>query len=65
MDKNVVARILSNQLTDETNLTLYYSYAFYSYYLGITLLWIAMLLTIYTGIDYLIKASPYLKGTAK
>jgi len=24
-----------------------------------------MLLTIYTGIDYLVKASPYLKGTAK
>ena len=65
MDKNVVARILSNQLTDETNLMLYYSYAYYSYYVGITLLWIAMLLTIYTGIDYLVKASPYLKGTAK
>lgn len=62
MDKNIVARIISNQLSDETNLMLYYSSAYYTYYLGIILLWIAMFLTIYTGIDYLIKASPYLKG---
>jgi len=62
MDKNLIAKIISNQLSDETNLMVYYSTAYYSYYIGITLLWIAMLLTIYTGIDYLTKASPYLKG---
>lgn len=65
MDKNLIAKIISNQLSDETNLMVYYSIAYYSYYIGITLLWIAMLLTIYTGIDYLTKASPYLKGKAK
>jgi len=65
MDKNLIAKIISNQLSDETNLMVYYSTAYYSYYIGITLLWIAMLLTIYTGIDYLTKASPYLKGKAK
>jgi len=65
MDKNIVSRIISNQLSDETNLMLYYSSAYYSYYVGIILLWIAMILTIYTGIDYLSKASPYLKGKAK
>ena len=65
MDKNLIAKIISNQLSDETNLMVYYSTAYYSYYIGITLLWIAMLLTIYTGIDYLNKAGPYLKGKAK
>lgn len=65
MDKNLIAKIISNQLSDETNLMVYYSTAYYSYYIGITLLWIAMLLTIYTGIDYLTKASPYLKGKVK
>ena len=65
MDKNLIAKIISNQLSDESNLMVYYSTAYYSYYIGITLLWIAMLLTIYTGIDYLTKASPYLKGKAK
>jgi CDP-diacylglycerol--glycerol-3-phosphate 3-phosphatidyltransferase len=65
MDKNLIAKIISNQLSDETNLMVYYLTAYYSYYIGITLLWIAMLLTIYTGIDYLTKASPYLKGKAK
>ena len=65
MYKNLIAKIISNQLSDETNLMVYYSTAYYSYYIGITLLWIAMLLTIYTGIDYLTKASPYLKGKAK
>jgi len=65
MDENLIANILSNQLSDETNLMVYYSTAYYSYYIGILLLWIAMLLTIYTGIDYLTKASPYLKGKAK
>ncbi|MDG1496935.1 MAG: CDP-diacylglycerol--glycerol-3-phosphate 3-phosphatidyltransferase, partial [Amylibacter sp.] len=65
MDKNIVSRIISNQLSDETNLMIYYSSAYYSYYVGIILLWIAMILTIYTGIDYLNKASPYLKGKAK
>jgi len=65
MDKNLIAKIISNQLSDESNLMVYYSTAYYSYYIGISLLWIAMLLTIYTGIDYLTKASPYLKGKAK
>ena len=65
MDKNLIAKIISNQLFDETNLMVYYSTSYYSYYIGITLLWIAMLLTIYTGIDYLNKAGPYLKGKAK
>ena len=65
MDKNNIEKMIRNKQTDETNLMVYYSTAYYSYYIGITLLWIAMFLTIYTGIDYLTKASPYLKGKAK
>lgn len=35
--------------------------AAFSYYGGITLLWIAAGLTLITGVDYFVKALPFLK----
>jgi len=37
---------------------------YYSWFIGVILLWIASLLTLITGIDYFRKALPHLKESA-
>ncbi|PVA07366.1 CDP-diacylglycerol--glycerol-3-phosphate 3-phosphatidyltransferase [Thalassorhabdomicrobium marinisediminis] len=61
MDPVLVQSILLGEVPDEGGLAWRYSGAFYSWWVGIVLLWAAMVLTLITGADYLRKALPYLR----
>jgi CDP-diacylglycerol--glycerol-3-phosphate 3-phosphatidyltransferase len=65
MDSDLVAQILAGTEDDLVGLRLNYYGSLWSYWAGITLLWLAAILTFVTGMDYLNKAMPYLKGEAK
>lgn len=65
MDPQIASMILGRQEEDVLGLRWYHLGTLYSYWVGITLLWIAGLLTVITGIDYLRKAMPYLADDAK
>ncbi len=61
MDEPTVVAIFDGVLPDETGIVWKYQGAYYSWWVGITLLWAAMVLTVITGVDYLRKAMPYLR----
>jgi CDP-diacylglycerol--glycerol-3-phosphate 3-phosphatidyltransferase len=65
MDNTLVAEILAGTEADLVGLRLNYYGSIWSYWVGITLLWLAAILTFVTGMDYLNKAMPYLKSDAK
>ncbi len=62
MDDAMIELILSGELPDRGGMIWKLNGAVYSWWVGITLLWAAMILTVLTGADYLRKAMPYLKG---
>jgi CDP-diacylglycerol--glycerol-3-phosphate 3-phosphatidyltransferase len=65
MDQTIIDQIYSGQEEDLFGLR-WKCWAQNSvYYAGVGLLWLAALLTLVTGLDYLNKAMPYLKGDAK
>jgi cardiolipin synthase len=61
MDGATVDGTFSGEIPDEGGLVWKWTGAFYSWWIGIILLWAAMLLTVITGADYLRKAMPYLR----
>ena len=61
MDGATVDGIFAGDVPDEGGLVWKWTGAFYSWWIGIILLWAAMLLTVITGADYLRKAMPYLR----
>jgi CDP-diacylglycerol--glycerol-3-phosphate 3-phosphatidyltransferase len=61
MDGATVDGIFAGDVPDEGGLVWKWTGAFYSWWIGIILLWGAMLLTVITGADYLRKAMPYLR----
>ena len=61
MDSTTVDAIVLGNLPDETGILWKLNGAYYSWWIGIILLWIAMVLTVVTGADYLRKATPFLK----
>jgi cardiolipin synthase len=61
MDGATVDGIFAGGIPDEGGLVWKWTGAFYSWWIGIILLWAAMLLTVITGADYLRKAMPYLR----
>ena len=61
MDAATVDAIVVGDLPDETGILWKLNGAYYSWWVGITLLWAAMVLTVITGVDYLRKAAPFLK----
>ena len=63
MDAATVAAIFDGRLPDEDGITWKYQGAYYSWWIGIILLWAAMVLTVITGADYLRKSLPYLRDT--
>ena len=65
MDQSIVAQVLNGQEEDLLGLRWNYWGTYYSYYVGIVLLWLAMALTLVTGWDYLRKAMPYLTEETK
>jgi CDP-diacylglycerol--glycerol-3-phosphate 3-phosphatidyltransferase len=61
MDGATVDGIFAGDIPDEDGLVWKWTGAFYSWWIGIILLWGAMLLTVITGADYLRQAMPYLR----
>lgn len=61
MDPATVDAILAGDIPDLGGIGWKWAGAFYSWWVGIILLWAAMGLTIITGADYLRKATPFLK----
>ncbi|WP_044042960.1 CDP-diacylglycerol--glycerol-3-phosphate 3-phosphatidyltransferase [Octadecabacter antarcticus] len=61
MDAATVDGIFADEIPDEVGLVWKWSGAFYSWWIGIILLWAAMLLTVISGVDYLRKAMPFLR----
>ncbi len=61
MDAEVIDGILNGQIEDVFGLNYLRHGAIWSYRLGLTLLWIAALLTVVTGWDYFMKSRPYLQ----
>lgn len=61
MDGAMVDAILTGQVPDEGGIGWKLTGAYYTWWIGIVLLWAAMILTVITGADYLRKAMPYLR----
>ena len=61
MDGATIDAILLGDLPDEGGIGWKLSGAYYSWWIGVGLLWAAMVLTVATGADYLRKALPFLR----
>lgn len=61
MDTDLVQDILTGAEEDVLGLNFHYQGAFYSWHIGVTCLWAAMVLTVITGFDYFRKALPHLR----
>ena len=61
MDQEMVDQIMLGQIEDLQGLRWKFEGMIWSGWIGLTLLWIAAALTLYTGWDYLRKALPHLK----
>lgn len=61
MDAATVDAILFGELPDEGGIVWKLNGAYYSWWIGIVLLWAAMVLTVLSGADYLRKAMPFLR----
>ena len=64
MDEQMFRDVLNGDVEDELGLRMVYDGYYYSWFIGVILLWIAALLTLITGIDYFRKALPHLKESA-
>ena len=62
MDAETVFAILDGTVPDENGILWKYHGMIYSWWIGILLLWAAMVLTLVTGGDYFRKSLPHLKG---
>jgi len=62
MDRDILAEILAGG-DDPVNVRLISDAYWYTWWIGVGLLWAAAILTIVTGWDYLRKSLPYLEGT--
>jgi cardiolipin synthase len=62
MDQSIIDGIMDGTIADVVGLRWKELGWDISWYGGISLLWIAAILTLITGLDYLRKAMPYLKG---
>jgi CDP-diacylglycerol--glycerol-3-phosphate 3-phosphatidyltransferase len=61
MDGATIDAILAGELADETGLRFTYYGAYLAYGGGVALFWVAAVLTVITGLDYLRKAMPFLR----
>ena len=62
MDEAMIGQILTGQEDDPLGLRMMFNGAVWAGRLGLVLLWLAAALTLITGIDYLRKSLPHLKG---
>ncbi|MDC0011663.1 CDP-diacylglycerol--glycerol-3-phosphate 3-phosphatidyltransferase [Octadecabacter sp.] len=61
MDDTTIEAVFAGDLPDEGGIVWKFYGTMYSWWIGITLLWISMALTVITGADYVRKAAPFLK----
>ena len=61
MSPEIVAQIFAGELEDEFGLVALSQGATWAYHAGLVLLWLAAILTVVTGVDYLSKAMPHLR----
>lgn len=61
MDGETVAAVFMGEIPDENGLIWKCNGMFWTWWIGIILLWTAMALTVITGLDYLRKAMPFLR----
>jgi CDP-diacylglycerol--glycerol-3-phosphate 3-phosphatidyltransferase len=61
MSQEIVDGIMSGELADLHGLRWKFEGMVWCGYVGLALLWLAALLTLITGVDYMRKATPYLK----
>ncbi len=61
MSPEIVAGIFAGEVEDQFHLVALQQGAQWAYWGGAAILWVAAGLTVLTGVDYLIKAMPYLK----
>jgi len=61
MDATTIDAVMLGELPDGGGIIWKLNGAFYSWWIGIILLWAAMGLTVITGVDYLRKSMPYLR----
>ncbi|PHQ84964.1 MAG: CDP-diacylglycerol--glycerol-3-phosphate 3-phosphatidyltransferase [Thalassobium sp.] len=64
MDDAMIIAVLEGIEPDLQGILWKLNGAFYSWWIGIVLLWAAMVLTVLTGFDYFRKSLPYLRETA-
>lgn len=65
MDATIVAEILSGQEEDLFGLRWLHYGLFWSFWIGVILLWVAAILTLITGWDYFRKSLPFLRDEPK
>ena len=63
MSVEIVDNIFAGLEEDRLGIVWKYYGAVGSWYAGVTLLWLAAVLTLITGVDYYLKALPYLRET--
>ena len=61
MSPEIVAQIFAGELEDEFGLVALSQGATWAYHAGLVLLWLAAILTVVTGVNYLTKAMPHLR----
>ena len=61
MNNQIVGAILSGKEEDHVGLVWKYTAATWSFYGGVGLFWVAAILTLVSGVDYLRKAMPFFK----
>ncbi|MGB0798003.1 MAG: CDP-diacylglycerol--glycerol-3-phosphate 3-phosphatidyltransferase [Planktomarina sp.] len=62
MDQAMVDQILAGDVEDVNHLGFHHAGMFWTWYAGVFLLWTAAVLTLISGVDYLLKAAPHLRG---
>ena len=64
MDDFMVGQIMNGEIADEVGLIWYSQAAWWSWWVGTVLLWIAAVLTLVTGLDYFVKSLPFFREGA-
>jgi len=65
MDAALISDILNGREEDVLGLVWKYHGVFWSFWIGVVLLWLAVILTLQTGLDYFRKSLPFLKEDPK
>ncbi|MEL7115895.1 MAG: CDP-diacylglycerol--glycerol-3-phosphate 3-phosphatidyltransferase [Pseudomonadota bacterium] len=65
MDPLIVEQIMTREIPDEVGLLFYQAGAWWSWWVGTVLLWVAAALTLYTGVQYFNRSIPFFREGAR